>query len=240
MAEYVKYLSAGDSGLVVEFGDVIDEKVNARVHLLAKAFEKDIVLKGIKELIPTYRSLMIVFDPFLISRKELTQLATKYIDDNKTIFDNPKSSGPAKVVEIPVWYGGDFGPDIKTVAEHNNISEEEVINIHTSGEYKVYMLGFMPGFCYLGGLDKRIECPRLKTPRTKIPAGSVGIAGSQTGVYPVDSPGGWQLLGKTPFRMFDIKKENPFLVNPGDVIKFKAISEEEFQKIEERLAVEND
>lgn len=139
------------------------------------------------------------------------------------------------IVEIPVLYGGEYGPDIENIATHNNLSIEEVIKIHTSGEYLVYMLGFTPGFPYLGGMDKRIATPRLKTPRTKIPGGSVGIAGEQTGVYPIESPGGWQLLGRTPLNFFDPNNEKPFLINAGEYIKFVQISEEEYHKIIEQI-----
>ena len=138
---------------------------------------------------------------------------------------------PSDVLEIPVLYGGGAGPDLEFVAQHNNKTPEEVIKIHTSAEYLIYMLGFTPGFTYLGGMDESIATPRLKQPRVKIPAGSVGIAGSQTGVYPIDSPGGWQLIGRTPVRMYDPNRADPILPKAGEYIKFYAITQEEFDEI---------
>ena len=140
-------------------------------------------------------------------------------------------SEPAKVVEIPTIYGGEYGPDIEFVAEHNNISIDEVIEIHSSRNYLIYMLGFTPGFPYLGGMSEKIETPRLKTPRTKIPAGTVGIAGKQTGIYPIDSPGGWQLIGRTPVKLYDPFADPPVLLNSGDYLRFVPIDETEYKSI---------
>ena len=143
------------------------------------------------------------------------------------------------MLEIPVLYGGEeMGPDLKFVAEHAGKTEEDVIKIHTSTEYLIYMLGFTPGFTYLGGMSDEIATPRLKTPRVKIPAGSVGIAGSQTGVYPIDSPGGWQLIGRTPVRMYDAGRATPILPQAGQYIKFYAIDQAEFDKIAAQEAAE--
>jgi KipI family sensor histidine kinase inhibitor len=136
-----------------------------------------------------------------------------------------------KVYEIPVCYGGAYGPDIETIASHAGLSVEEVIRIHASRDYLIYMLGFLPGFCYLGGLDERIHTPRLSNPRIKISAGSVGIGGSQTGIYPLDSPGGWQLMGMTPVKTYDPSRDTPILVEAGDYIRFVPIDEAEFQRI---------
>ena len=157
------------------------------------------------------------------------------VEQNCTADDDSILSLQKEIIEVPVLYGGEYGPDIENIASHNNLSVEEVIKIHTSGEYLVYMLGFTPGFPYLGGMDKRIATPRLTTPRTKIPAGSVGIAGEQTGLYPIESPGGWQLLGRTPLNFFDPMKENPFIVTSGQYIKFTAISKKEYDEITEQV-----
>ena len=138
-----------------------------------------------------------------------------------------------KVYEIPVCYGGEYGPDIQNIADHAGLSVEEVIDIHTSRDYLIYMLGFLPGFTYLGGLDERIHTPRLANPRIKIAAGSVGIGGSQTGIYPMDSPGGWQLMGLTPVKTYDPEREIPILVEAGDYIRFVRIDEDEFKRIKE-------
>ena len=195
----IRFLSAGEQGLVVEFGTGIDPEVNRRVHrtgrLVAAAG-----IAGVTEVVPTYRSLLVYFDPLTVSRAELGDringlLAGGGPDD---------AAGPGgRVVEIPVCYGGDFGPDLDFVAQHTGLDPDEVIAIHTSVPYLVYMLGFTPGFPYLGGMSERIAAPRLTTPRTDIPGGSVGIAGSQTGIYPITSPGGWQIIGRTPVKPFD-------------------------------------
>ena len=138
---------------------------------------------------------------------------------------------PPTVIQIPVLYGGEMGPDIQNVAEHNGKTVEEVIQIHTSEEYLIYMIGFIAGFPYLGGMSKEIATPRLKSPRVKIDGGSVGIAGEQTGVYPVDSPGGWQLIGRTPLKLYDAEREKPVLLEAGQYIKFKSVTPEEYDAI---------
>ena len=137
---------------------------------------------------------------------------------------------PPSVIEIPVLYGGEMGPDIGNVAEHNGKTVDEVIKIHTSEEYLIYMIGFIAGFPYLGGMSKEIATPRLKSPRVKIDGGSVGIAGEQTGIYPVDSPGGWQLIGRTPLKLYDAEREKPVLLEAGQYIKFKSITQDEYDK----------
>ena len=142
---------------------------------------------------------------------------------------------PPTVIEIPVLYGGEMGPDIENVAEHNHKTVEEVIKIHTSEEYLIYMIGFIAGFPYLGGMSKEIATPRLKSPRVKIEGGSVGIAGEQTGIYPVASPGGWQLIGRTPLKLYDADREKPVLLEAGQYIKFAAVTEEEYKKIEKEV-----
>ena len=139
-----------------------------------------------------------------------------------------------EVIEIPVYYGGTCGPDLAFVAEHAGVSEEDAIALHSRVEYPIYMIGFAPGFCYLGGLDERLITPRLETPRTMVEAGSVGIANAQTGMYPSASPGGWQLIGRTPLRLFAPEREKPFLYQPGDRIRFVPISEDEYRQIAAR------
>ena len=138
-------------------------------------------------------------------------------------------------MEIPVLYGGEYGPDLNYVAEYNHLTPEEVVRIHTSAEYLIYMLGFTPGFSYMGGMDERIATPRLESPRVLIPAGSVGIAGKQTGIYPIDSPGGWQLIGRTPVKLYDAHRDNPILLDAGLHVKFIPVDKSEFQRIESRI-----
>ncbi len=227
MYEKAKYLICGDSALTMEFGNVISEEVNKKIRALTTLLEKKNI-SGINEVVPTYRSLMIHYNPLIIGYEELV-IILKEREENLNNIELPSP----EIIEIPVLYGGKYGPDIENVSKHNNLTVEEIIKIHTSVEYLIYMLGFTPGFPYLGGMDKRIATPRLSSPRIKIPAGSVGIAGEQTGVYPVQSPGGWQLIGSTPVELFNPKRDNPILLKSGNYIVFKSINEEEYMRIKE-------
>ncbi len=221
----MKFLHAGDSSIVVEFGNEISKDINRDLRSLTDALDNS-NYDFIKEIVPTYRSIIIHYDSLKISFEELKE---KILEAGNT--KNDSGEKDINIVEIPVLYGGEVGPDIEEVAKHNGISVEEVIKIHSSGEYLIYMLGFTPGFPYLGGMDEKIATPRLEKPRLKISAGSVGIAGSQTGIYPMESPGGWQLIGRTPLDLFDPKSENPFLLNAGDYIRFIPITQEEYDSI---------
>jgi antagonist of KipI len=223
----VRMLNSGEQGLVVELGNGIDPVVNDRVHRLAEFLAKE-KIDGIEELVPTYRSLMIVFDPLIIGRKKLVE---RVLDLLGTMGPGGPAEVRKKVIRIPVCYGGEFGPDLDFVAGRNGLSTEEVIRIHSSDPYRVYMLGFSPGFPYLGGMSERIAAPRLEKPRQQVPAGSVGIAGRQTGIYPVDSPGGWRIIGRTPLRLFNPGSSKPFPVSPGDAIRFEPIDAEEFRRL---------
>ncbi len=181
----VRFLIAGDSSLCAEFGNEISKEINAQIRAF-NILLKESGIAGIVETIPTYRSLLIQYDPGIISYKSLEGKLKKLLARLDSV-----EIPPSEVLEVPVLYGGEeMGPDLKFVAENAKMSEEEVIKLHSEPEYLIYMLGFTPGFTYLGGLNDAIETPRLKTPRVKIPAGSVGIAGKQTGVYPIDSPEG--------------------------------------------------
>lgn len=218
-----KILPAGDQALVVEFGNEISEELNRKVQLLNKKITGKRI-GGIVETVPTFRSLMVLYDPSVISFEKLKRLLAAI-----PVKETGSREQKRRVVEVPVCYSGELGPDLADVAEHAGLSEEEVIRIHSEREYNIYMLGFLPGFPYLGGLDERLHIPRLDNPRTRIAAGSVGIGGSQTGVYPLDSPGGWRLIGRTPLKLYDPEREEPFLYEAGDYIRFIPITREEYE-----------
>jgi inhibitor of KinA len=225
MYDKPRFLLAGDKGLLVEFGAAINPEINRKVRHIFLSLEK-MPISGVTEVIPTYRSLLIYYDPFQISVERLK----REILDRENKLDQWEIP-PPETVEIPVAYGDDFGPDLEFVAQHNELTPEEVVEIHTSGTYLIYMLGFTPGFPFLGGLSEKIFTPRRETPRMVVPAGSVGIAKNQTGIYPIDSPGGWQLIGKTPIRLYDPNRSPPILLKAGNYLKFKRISTKEFQEI---------
>lgn len=219
---------AGDTGLIVEFGEGIDPAVNARVRSVAAAV-KTSPPQGVIEIIPTYRSLLLIYDPLITLPEKLI----RFIEQADTGLGD-EDSGPFRRVDIPVCYGGEFGPDMETVAKTAGLGIDEVIQRHSAADYLIYMVGFTPGFPFLGGLDERLFTPRLKTPRMAVPMGSVGIANNQTGIYPITSPGGWQIIGRTPLTLFAPHRENPFLYQAGDRIRFIPISPEEYTAIKEK------
>ncbi len=189
-------------------------------------------ISAIRDVVPSYRAIMINFDNKQLNYEQLiTQLE---LDDIELSTSNKNDD--KKVIHIPVLYNLEVGPDLEEVAKHNNLSIDEVIKIHTDNEYLIYMLGFMPGFPFLGGLDKRLHTPRRSEPRVKINAGSVGIANNQTGLYPSDSPGGWQIIGRTPLKVFDQYSNPMTLYEAGDYIKFYAIDESTFKELETEIA----
>jgi KipI family sensor histidine kinase inhibitor len=221
--ENPKFLSMGDRSLLVELGDSISLDVNRRVRLLYYNLSCR-KLKGIVELIPSYASLLIVFDPLMLSYSVLQTMIIK-------LFTNPgemKTPEP-RTVEIPVVYGGEFGPDLDWVAEFHSLTPSDVVRHHSATTYHVYMIGFTPGYPYMGEVPFEIVTPRRDTPRTHVPKGSVGIAQRQTGIYPVESPGGWQIIGRTPLTLFDPHATPPVLLETGDVVTFYPIEEEEFE-----------
>ncbi|WP_281974906.1 5-oxoprolinase subunit PxpB [Halobacillus litoralis] len=227
----------GDQAILVEFGSSINEETNKEVrkfsaHLDASSPEWMI------EYIPAFTTVTIIYDPLYISHQVGGETPLPYewaqqrVEEllSKNAIDRNQTD---RTIEIPVSYGGDLGPDLSFVAAHNKMSEEEVIKTHMAGDYLVYMIGFAPGFPYIGGMDEKIAAPRRGDPRLAIPAGSVGIAGSQTGVYPIETPGGWQLIGCTPLRLFQAEKAPPSLLQAGDHIKFTRISEDEYKSMKE-------
>jgi len=182
--------------------------------------------KSVIETIPTYRSLLIIYDPAITNPTKLEKEILA-LEERLSQIKIP----PPDTVEIPVCYGGEFGPDIQFVADHNSITKDDVIRIHSEADYQIYMIGFTPGFPFLGGLPKELHTPRLETPRSFVPERSVGIANNQTGIYPLASPGGWQLIGKTPLKLFAPEHSNPFIYKVGDRIKFKPISTEDYYRL---------
>lgn len=227
MQNNIKILTAGDSSILVEFGKVISPEINRKITATVQLMKMQHI-EGVVDIIPAFCSLLINYDPRVISYEEITERMQHLLK-----MDAKMDEGKKKIYEIPVCYGGEYGPDIANIAEHAGLTEEEVIKIHSSRDYLIYMLGFLPGFCYLGGLDERIHTPRLANPRIKISAGSVGIGGSQTGIYPLDSPGGWQLMGMTPVKTYDPDREVPILLEAGDYIRFIPIDQEEYNRIKE-------
>jgi KipI family sensor histidine kinase inhibitor len=223
----MRFLAAGDCALVIEFGNEISEAINREIRFVTDALDKA-RLDGIEDLVPTYRSILVNFDPLRGSAARIKEFVTELLETPR---EASKASG-GDLVEIPVLYGGEMGPDLDFICEHTKLVKDEVIRRHSSVDYLVYMLGFTPGFTYLGGMPKELATPRLAKPRAFIPAGSVGIAAAQTGIYPVDSPGGWQLLGRTPLKVFDYERKEPFLLSAGDSLRFVPISAEEYAAIE--------
>ncbi|HEX6270736.1 MAG TPA: 5-oxoprolinase subunit PxpB [Anaerolineales bacterium] len=209
-----KIVPLGDATLLVQLGDEINDAINQRVHALAALIDYA-PLAGVIETVPSYSALLIHYDPLVLTYSHLrTWVRTKLDQADATVSRKPRQ------IEVPVQYGGEHGMDLQFVADYHHLDVEDVIRIHSQRIYTIYMMGFTPGFPYMGKLDDAIATPRLETPRTHVPAGTVAIAGSQTGIYPIDSPGGWRLVGHTSLRLFDPESETPFLCSPGDEMKF--------------------
>ena len=210
----------GDCAISIDFGQVIDPKINRHIRQIIEQI-KDLQLDGIIELVPTYCALLVQYDAMVYSYSDICRILEPTLQESVTDSANELVT----IVEIPTVYGGEFGPDLGFVASYNHLSEAEVVSIHSGTDYLVYMLGFIPG------MDPRIATPRLSSPRTLIPAGSVGIAGEQTGTYPSDSPGGWQIIGRTPVTMYDMSKEQAALLQAGDYVRYVSIDENEFHRV---------
>ena len=223
----MRVIAASDSSLLIVFGNAISPGLHARVIGMFHALRARQDAR-IRNLHPGYASLLVNFDPLQMGHAELAAIVEQSASTVHTQ-DQPKRD----VITIPVCYGGEFGPDLMALANHAQISPDEVIRLHTSATYLVYFLGFSPGFAYMGGLPAKLHMPRLATPRAHVVAGTVGIAGSQTGVYPVDSAGGWRLIGRTPWRMFDPDSDPPTRLQPGDTVRFSAIDRATFNAMVE-------
>lgn len=202
----------GDSAILIQLGDEIDPILNQRVHALSALLQTS---PAVIETVPAYCTVLVHYDPLTTTYNQIKN----FIEEKISLLDDA-THRPSRRLEIPVLYGNASGPDLEPAATTLALSPSELIRLHSEREYTVYMMGFTPGFPYLGILNEKLALPRLSTPRTRVPAGSVAIAGSQTGIYPVDSPGGWHILGHTPLKLFDPTSEIPFLFAPGDIVKF--------------------
>jgi KipI family sensor histidine kinase inhibitor len=226
-----RILHAGEGCLVAEFGDAIDLGINARVQALRKKIESE-PFPGFIDTVPTYRSLAVCFDA--LKSGPLDQLERRLIGLSENLVT--EGGGDEDLLLVPTCYEGDFAPDLERVAAHTGLSADEVVRRHAARECYCYMLGFVPGYSYLGGMDPSLETPRMKEPREKIPAGSVAIGGKQTGIYPIDSPGGWNLIGMTPLHMFDPDRTPAIFLNAGMWVRFVPIGRTEFDRLAREAA----
>jgi inhibitor of KinA len=204
----------GDSCVSVQFADVIDPVVNDQCVALAGVLTQR-GIRGVRDVVTTYNAVTVHFDPSLVESATVVRELRALADDQ------PRNSGAgSRTIDIPVNYGGEFGPDLRAVAEFARCSEADVVRLHSGTRYRVYVMGFLPGFAYMGSVDARIAMPRLDTPRVRVAAGSVAIAAHQTGIYPCDTPGGWRILGRTSTRLFDASRPEPFFLKAGDQVSF--------------------
>ena len=233
MENSVRFLFSGDSALVIEFGNEISVDINKKIRKMMDDIKKENI-DGIVELVPTYCSLLINYDVLKIDYNTLVEKLKTFLNNDLETAEGEEVT----LIEIPTLYNDEVGPDLSYVAEHNKLSKEEVIKIHTGTDYLVYMLGFMPGFTYLGGMSEKIATPRLESPRLQIYPGSVGLAGKQTGMYPSMSPGGWRIIGRTPLKLYNPDSDTPVYISSGDYVRYVSISEEEYNDILKK--VEND
>lgn len=216
---------SGDQGLIMEFGNTISPRIHEIVRTMILAMNQH-PMDGVVEYMPTYRAVAVHYNPLITSFEHLKSSLLELSANLEEV----EIAAP-KLIELPVCYGGEFGPDLDFVATNHGLSQEEVIRLHSEPEYLVYMIGFTPGYPFLGGLPEVLHTPRLDTPRKKVPAGSVGIANGQTGIYPIESPGGWQLIGQVPVKLFDPGKSDPFLFSAGNIIKFRPVDKQEYMTI---------
>lgn len=218
----------GDQALIVEFGDRVDPALSAHIAAVAQRL-RDSHPIGVFDIVPAYTTLALHYDPAAVGAGTSPYEALAETVGTWLKTQSVETSPAGRVIEIPVCYGGAFGEDLEALARSRGLSADEVIAIHSGSHYYVHMLGFVPGFAYLGGLDARLATPRRDTPRPRVPAGSVAIAGEQTAIYPLDTPGGWQIIGRTPLQLFKPDALPPSLLNAGDTVRFVPISAQEFE-----------
>jgi inhibitor of KinA len=217
---------ASDRSLLIYLGDVVSPDAHARVRKLLNLLQRE-PLTGIRNLHPAYCSVMITFDPLKLTHGELQQMLVPYLDE----LDDFPPPEPRRV-EVPVCYAPEFGTDLGDVAAFHGLTPDQVIALHSAAHYIVYFLGFVPGFAYMGGLPEQLATPRLGSPRREVPRGSVGIAGNQTGIYPLPTPGGWRLIGRTPVKPFEPEREQMNLLEIGDRVRFVPISQKQFEEMQ--------
>jgi inhibitor of KinA len=222
----------GDHAVTIELGDSINVETHQKITALFQHLSKE-KITGIKDIIPAYHTLTVVYDLASIEKKDTAVTLYEMMRNNlEKAFDTVAiATTPNRQIQIPVCYDGSLAPDIASLAEAHGVSVDDVVRLHAGKMYRVYMIGFLPGFAYMGSVDEKINTPRRSQPRVSVPAGSVGIAGEQTGIYPFDSPGGWQIIGQTPLSMFDASQPQPCYLQPGDEVQFYAITLAEFEKL---------
>ena len=221
--EIGRIAAAGDSALLIEFQQTIDSRINARAIALAERLRRRCGT-AVRDAVVGYATLTIYFDPLVVDGAWMEAEAR----DAAAVMDDIQVAGGSEI-DVPVCYGGEFGPDIADVAAFGGCSEEEVIALHVTTPYRVYMVGFVPGFAYMAAVDPRIAAPRRAAPRAAVPCGAVAIAGGQTGIYPAVTPGGWNIIGRTPLKPYDPERRTPFLLQPGDTLKFRSVSRDEYE-----------
>jgi inhibitor of KinA len=221
----VRIVAAGDAALVAEFEDRIDVAVNARVIALSDALRGQSPT-GVRDVVPTFRSVTVYFDPLLT---DVGRLTARMHEADAGYHDRARAGGVS--IDLPVCYDPEFAPDLDDVARFGRLGRDDVVAVHSAPAYRVFMLGFVPGFAYLGTVDSRIAAPRRSTPRLKVPAGSVAIAGHQTGIYPRQTPGGWNIVGRTPAAILSFARDEPALLKAGDIVRFRPIGRVEFDRL---------
>jgi inhibitor of KinA len=224
-AGVVRITAAGDAALVLEFPQRIDPAINARAVALADALHRRCG-GAIRDAVVGYATVTVFFDPLVV---DADWMEAEMQDAARDLDDLPETSGT--VIEVPVCYGGELGPDLEAVAAFGRCTPDDVVGLHTEATYRVYMVGFVPGFAYMASVDPRIAAPRRASPRTAVPSGSVAVAGPQTGIYPAVTPGGWNIIGRTPLQPYDSARANPFLFRAGDTVRFHAVSRDDYDRI---------
>jgi KipI family sensor histidine kinase inhibitor len=219
-----RIIAAGDAAWLIELPERLDAEVNERAIEIAGAVKRA-AFPDVTDIVVGYRSVMVYVDP-LSAHRDATRAALE------TIAGQPatREVGIGRNVEVPVCYGGEYGPDLAELATFARCSSEDVVERHLEREYRVYVVGFVPGFAYMAPVDPRIAAPRRSSPRLKVPAGSVAVAAGQTGIYPSETPGGWHLIGRTPVKPYDPARAAPFLFHPGDRVRFRRITEDEYRR----------